>query len=185
MLHAHIEALLHHSVLQVTIGAWTHLPSRSLLEDIALQSLELESSLLWVENSQVAPQCLRTRLLECAWPCLSCGSDFVLRLRSIVQFNMTTMSILTWSGYVEFEALSIEDLVVVESGWCLVEADVLAWENFVVSCSAFWSPLGPAVLKVIHHFIGSPCEIVGALELLGLILGWAHVALQRILCGIS
>jgi hypothetical protein len=46
MLHAHIEALLHHSVFQVTVGARTHLPSRSLLEDIALQSLELESSLL-------------------------------------------------------------------------------------------------------------------------------------------
>jgi len=46
VLHAHIEALLHHSILQVSIGAWTHLSSRSLLEDIALQSLELESSLL-------------------------------------------------------------------------------------------------------------------------------------------
>jgi len=177
MLHAHIEALLHHSILQVSIGAWTHLSRRSLLEDIALQSLELESSLLWVKDSQVAPHCLRSRLLEGAWPCLSCCSGFVLRLGSVVQFNMMTMSILSGSGNVEFEALPVEDLVVVESWWCLVETNVLAWENFVVSCSTFCSPLSPAVLEIIHYFIRCPSEIVRAFELLGLIFGWAHVAL--------
>ena len=80
MLHAHVEALLHHSVLEVSVRAWAYLSVRSLLEDVALQSFELESSFLCVKDSQVAPQYFRTRLLEGAWPCLSCGPDFVLRL---------------------------------------------------------------------------------------------------------
>lgn len=72
------------------------------------------------------------------------------------------MFILSRAWHVELEALSVEDLVVVESWRCLIEANVLAREHFVVSGPTFRCPLSPGIFEVILNFISSFAQLLRA-----------------------
>lgn len=79
------------------------------------------------------------------------------------------MLVLSWAGHVEFEALSVEDLIVVKPWRGLVEANVLAREDFVVRSAALRGPLRPSVFEVILHLISCRAELLRALQdLLGI-----------------
>ena len=137
MLHAHVEALLHHRVLQIDVGAGTDSLVCSVLVNIGLLSLHFKSLLLCVEYRHVCFHVFRARLLESAGPGLEGGADFVLGLSSLLYLVNLSVFVLAWAWNVEFETLSIEDLVVVKSGRSFVESDIFARENFVVTSTTF------------------------------------------------
>ena len=163
MLHAHIKALLHHGVLQVAVGPGTHLLVGSVLVNVRLQSLEFEPLLLAVENCHVVFKHFRPRLLERAWPCQSRCSHLILRFRRIVNIVVQALPVLSGAWHVELQALSVEHLVVVESGRRLVESDVLSGEHFVVRGPSLAGPLGPRVLEIVLDFVSCCTEVLGAL----------------------
>ena len=74
------------------------------------------------------------------------------------------MPILTRSRNIEFQTLAVEHLVVVESWRCLIEANIFAREDLVVSCSSLRGPLSSRVFEVILNLISSVAEFLGALQ---------------------
>ena len=164
VLHAHVETLLHHCVLQVTVGAWTHFLIRAMLMNVCCQSLEFESLLLTVKDSHVVLQDLGPRLLERARPRLRGCSDFVLWLGSIIYFMVHAVSVLPWTWHIKLQTLPIEHLIIIESWRCLIEANVLAGEDLVIGGAALRRPLCPRVLEVVLNLVGSCAELLRTLE---------------------
>ena len=72
------------------------------------------------------------------------------------------MFILSRAWHVELEALSVEDLVVIEPWRCLIEANVLAREHLVVSSPTLRCPLSPCIFEVILHFVSSFTQLLCA-----------------------
>ena len=69
------------------------------------------------------------RLTECAWPYL--GVSLIL------------IHVLAWSWHLKFQTLTIENLVIIESGWCSVKSYSFASICFIVrrsslSCPFLW-----------------------------------------------
>ena len=113
--HAHVETLLHHSIFQIHVGAWTNFLIRTVLMNVSRKALCFESFFLRVEYRQVVFHIFVTRLLECSRPSLKCCSYLVFGLGTLMYFLMSTMFILAWTGHIELKALPVEDLVVIES----------------------------------------------------------------------
>ena len=178
VLHAHIEAFLHHCIFEIDVRAGPYSLIGAVLVDVCAQSLELKSLFLWIKDCQIVLQSFRTRLLERAWPSLSGSSHFVLRLGTGLQLHIDSMLVLSRAWHVKLEALSVEYLVVVESRRCFVEANILSREHFVVWSPALGGPLCPGVLEVVLNLIGSFGQLLSASEyFLGIILiEWAHFA---------
>jgi len=66
------------------------------------------------------------------------------------------LCVLTGSRNIKFQALAIEDLIVIESRRGLIECNMFAWECFIVTSSAFGCPLRSTISKVVlHFFVGS------------------------------
>ena len=137
MFHAHVEALLHHRVLQVDVGAGANFLVCSVLVHIGLLSLHFKSLLLRVEYRHVCLHVFRARLLEGTRPSLEGSADFVLGLGSLLYLMNCAVFVLTRTWNVELETLPIEDLVVVKSGRSFVESDIFTGENFVVRSTTF------------------------------------------------
>ena len=122
MLHRHVERLLDHRVLIIDVSAWADVLVCSGLVVIALKSLLFESLFTSIENYGVLDM-LVSRLAE------GLGSVDVL------------VGVLAWAWYVEFKTLSVEHLVVIESGRDVVEGNFLASEGLVIFSSVLFGPL--------------------------------------------
>lgn len=119
---------------------------------IGRETLLTESFLLRIENSLELLHCFSSWLLESSRSNLFCSCIFVLCLRSLSDFLKWLWRILSWAWHIEFQTLSVEDLIIVESWRSVIKTDVLSWEDFIVRCSTFSSPLGSSILKVILAF---------------------------------
>lgn len=88
-------------------------------------------------------------LLESSWSHLIHCSKPIFRLTCISNVASLTLWILPRSRNIKFQALAVEDLVVVESRRSLIKTDVLSRKHLVILCSAFGRPLSSRILKVI------------------------------------
>ena len=66
---------------------------------------------------------------------------------------MWFFSILSWAWNVKLQALTIEYLVVVESGRSLVETNVLTGEHLVIWSTTLGSPVSTRVFEVVLTFL--------------------------------
>ena len=101
------------------------------------------------------------------------GPNHIFRSRTVLDEEHLALSVLAWARHVEFQALAIEDLVVVESRTRIVESDVFAREDLVVSSSSFRCPLSSRVLEIIHNFIFRSDEL-STLESLSVVFLMTH-----------
>lgn len=84
---------------------------------------------------------------------------------------MLSAHVLAWTRHIKLQTLSVEYLVVIESWRSLIETDVFAGENFVISGSALGSPFGSGVLEVILDFVdGFAYHIIHASHGLSVVL---------------
>ena len=135
MLHAHVEALLHHCVFGVHIRARADLIVGAMLMNVRCQTLHLEPLFLRIENSHVVLAHLVSRLLESARSCQSGSSGLVLWLCNVSCVVLLTMLVLSWPWHIKLKTLSVEDLIVVKAWRSLVKTNIFARENFIVSCT--------------------------------------------------
>lgn len=101
MFHAHVEALLHHRVLQVHIGARSDSLVGAVLVNVGLLPLHFKSLLLCIKYRHVLFHVFRARLLEGSWPGLESSTDFVLWLGTLLYFVNLSVFVLAWSRDVE------------------------------------------------------------------------------------
>ena len=154
MLHAHVEALLHHCVIKVDVGAWANSLVRAVLVDVSCLTLVFESHILRVKDSHVALQGLCTWLLERARSRLSRSSSFVLWHCALMDFHLQSVLVLPWAWHVKLQALTVEYLIVVETGRGLVKTDILSREYFIIGGATLRCPLSSCILEIILNFIG-------------------------------
>ena len=65
---------------------------------------------------------------------------------------MALLCVLTGSRNIKFQALAIEDLIVIESRRGLIECNMFAWECFIVTSSALASPISSSIFKIVLYF---------------------------------
>ena len=153
MFHAHVETFFHHGVIKVAVRARTHFVGGAVLVDVGLQAFEFETLLLAVEYCHVIFQCFRSGLLESTRP-RKCGcSHLVLGLRSTIYVIVDGLFVLAWTWNIKLQALSVKHLIIVEPGRCLVKADILSREHFVIGGSPLVCPLRPCILEVILYLV--------------------------------
>ena len=133
MFHRHVVALLDHRVFIRNVGSWPNVLVRTGLIDITILTLVLKATLASVEHDSIL-EMLVPRLTEGPWsahPISSC--------------NLQLIIILSRSWHLQFEALSVEDLMRVETRGSAIEANLLAREGFIISGSHLLCPLGSFV----------------------------------------
>ena len=172
MLHTHIETLLDHWVLKIDVWSWSDIWFCSFLMMICRQSFLFESSLLGVKDCTSSCSCCHcclgkvvavvSWLLESTWSHLVYGSKSVFGLACVGDVASFALWVLARSWDIEFQALTVKDLVVVESWWCLIKTNVLSGEQFVVSSSSFLSPFSSCILEIILNFFICPSLAFGA-----------------------
>ena len=101
MFHAHVEALLHHRVLQIDVRARTNSLVCAVLMNVCLLSLHFKSLLLGVKYRHVLFHVFRSGLLEGTRPSLECSTDFILRFGSLLDFVNLSILVLAWTWNVE------------------------------------------------------------------------------------
>ena len=133
MFHGHIIALLDHRVFIRNVGSWADVLVGTGLIDITILPLVLKATLASVEYNSIL-EMLVSRLAEGSWSAQAVGSS-----------NLQLIIILSRSWHLQFEALSVEDLIRVETRGSAIEANLLARERFIVSGSHLLCPLGSFV----------------------------------------
>ena len=120
VLHRHVIALLDKAIVVVDIASRTDnsLCARSVIN--ACSCFRSEALLARVENDSILKM-LATRLVHGAW--------------SLLFLDVPAFLVEAGAGYLEFQALSIEYLIVVEAWRCGIEADALAGNGLVVACT--------------------------------------------------
>lgn len=164
MLHAHVEALLHHCVFQVDVGAGADLLVRAVLVNIRGQSFQFKSLLLSVKDRHVASHIFGARLLESAGPGLRRSTVGVLWLGAGVDLELDAMLVLSGARNIKLQTLAVEDLIVVETWRSFIESNILTGKHFVVGGSALGSPLRSRVLEVVLHLISCGTQLLRALQ---------------------
>lgn len=129
MLHGHVVTLLDHRVLirDVSSGADIHVSTR--LVDITVLTLVLEAALASVEDHCILEMFV-PRLAEGARSALTVGSS-----------NLEFVIVLSGSWDLKLQTLSVEDLIRIKARRGAVEANLLAREGFIISCSHLLGPL--------------------------------------------
>lgn len=129
MFHRHVVALLDHRVFIGNVGSWADVLVSTGLIDITILALVLKATLASVEHDSIL-EMLVSRLTEGPWsahPISSC--------------NLQLIIILSRPWHLKFQALSVEDLIRVETRRGAIETNLLAREGFIVSGSHLLSPL--------------------------------------------
>jgi hypothetical protein len=133
MLHRHVIALLDHRVFIGNVGSWANVLVGTGLIDITILTLVLKATLASIEYDSVL-EMLVSRLAEGSWSA-----------HAVSSCNLQLIIILSRSWHLKFEALSVEDLIRVETRGSAIEANLLAREGFIVSGSHLLCPLGSFV----------------------------------------
>ena len=134
VLHRHVVALLYHWIVSIDIGSWTNDWLGSCLVVNAGISLASEAFLARIEHNTCSLHLLWTRLTTHRF-----WASAVLR---------SWISVQAWSWHFQLQALSVEDLVVVESWWGGIETDPLSSNWLVVTgASLLLLPVGGFILN--------------------------------------
>lgn len=122
--------------------------------DVCSQTFVLESLFLAVEDCAAAGTwfSLTSWLLECTWTHLIFGSESIFWLACVSNITSLALWVLSRSWHIELQTLTIENLIIIESWWCLVKANVLAGEHLVVRSSTFRGPLSSIVFEIVLAF---------------------------------
>jgi len=99
------------------------------------------------------------RTLESSWPYLIISSHSVLWLAGMTYICSMSLWILARTWNIKLQTLSIENLIVIETRRSMIEADILAWEHFIIHCSFFSSPFSSSVLEIILTFFFGPNDV--------------------------
>ena len=129
MFHRHVVALLDHRVFIGNVGSWADVLVSTGLIDITILTLVLKATLASVEHDSIL-EMLVPRLTEGPWSA-----------HAVSSCNLQLIIILSWPWHLKFEALSVEDLIRVETRRGAVKTNLLAREGFIVSGSHLLSPL--------------------------------------------
>ena len=100
------------------------------LVDVAVLSLVLEPALTGIENNSILK-------VFVSWLTESSRTNGL----SVSTLDLQIFIILPWAWYFQFQTLSVEDLVGVESRRGTIETDLLTREGLVVSGSHLLGPL--------------------------------------------
>ena len=142
VLHRHVVALLYHWIISVDIGSWTNNWLSACLVIDAGICLASEAFLARVEHDSCPLHLLWTGLTTHRF-----RASAILRSRISVQ---------AWSWHFQLQALTIEDLVIVESRWGGVEADPLSSDRLVVTSTClFLLPVGCFILNASDLILNS------------------------------
>ena len=129
MFHRHVVALLDHRVFIGNVGSWADVLVSTGLIDITILTLVLKATLASVEHDSIL-EMLVPRLTEGPWSA-----------HPISACNLQLIIILSRPWHLKFQALSVEDLIRVETRRGAIETNLLAREGFIVSGSHLLSPL--------------------------------------------
>jgi len=152
LFHAHIETLFYKRFLIVYVRTRTNIFISTMLMDISGQTFLFKSFVLAIKNNR-RTSALATRLLKSSWSTLHLNSRSVFGLGRKRNIRPLPQRVLPRPWYIKLQTLSIKDLIVVKSGWCLIKANIFSRKYFIVQCPAFISPLSPIVLIVILDLI--------------------------------
>ena len=169
MLHTHIKAFFNQCIFYTSICSRSNSLSCSSLVDISLQAFHFKSHVLWIKNCHISFQIFISWLLESSRSCQIGCSYFVFWHRTILQIKVLFFAVLSRTRYVKFQALSVENLIVIKSRRCLIKTYILTRKYFIIRCPSFWSPQSSVIFEIVLNLIMSFQKIILTFKSLSII----------------
>lgn len=169
MLHTHIKAFFNQCIFYTSICSRSNSLSCSCLVNISLQAFHFKSHILWIKNCHISFQIFISWLLESSWSCQIGCSYFVFWHRTILQIKVLFFAVLSRTRHVKFQALSVENLIVIKSRRRLIKTYILTRKYFIIGCPSFWSPQSSVIFEIVLNLIMSFQKIILTFKSLSII----------------